>query len=57
MIREMLVAVLIAVAPALVTATCCQQLTAFDGSVGWHDFSRYVSGFYGRYCVTGPVDS
>eukprot|EP00037_Helgoeca_nana_P030463 m.376491 g.376491 ORF g.376491 m.376491 type:complete len:1539 (-) comp28194_c0_seq1:146-4762(-) len=48
MIREMLVAVLIAVAPALVTATCCQQLTAFDGSVGWHDFSRYVSGFYGR---------
>lgn len=29
------------------SAACCQQLIAFDGSVGWN-FSKFVSGIYGR---------
>jgi len=34
-------------------AGCCQNLTAFDGSIGWN-FSRFVSGTYGRP-ITGST--
>mmetsp|Transcript_7547 Transcript_7547/g.19452 ORF Transcript_7547/g.19452 Transcript_7547/m.19452 type:complete len:1532 (-) Transcript_7547:376-4971(-) len=45
----MVATVLVRLIPgAVAQANCCQTLTAFNGQPGWHNFSQYVSGKYGR---------